>query len=65
MARNFEFQPSSWIGNFWRDVCLSMGRWKGNQKKKKRQEQVVEYIELARDKIEPAREAIGEMTEIL
>lgn len=38
---------------------------KGTKKKKKRQEQVVEYIELARDKIEPAREAIGEMTEIL
>lgn len=38
---------------------------KREPKKKKRQEQVVEYIELARDKIEPAREAIGEMTEIL
>lgn len=38
---------------------------KKGTKKKKRQEQVVEYIELARDKIEPAGEAIGEMTEIL
>lgn len=46
--------------------CLSFyGQMKREPKKKKRQEQVVEYIELARDKIEPAREAIGEMTEIL